>query len=90
MDGLEDAGADLLLLLLITIARVAAQEIVALQETGARSPLAAFVIYALAWIVGFLDSLQEGKYGWSVALVLLLPVLIGPVLYSVFGPRNTR
>jgi hypothetical protein len=52
--------------------------------------LAAFAVYALAWIVGFLDSLQETRFGWSIGLVLLLPFLIGPVLYSVFGPRNTR
>jgi hypothetical protein len=52
--------------------------------------LVAFAAYSLAWIVGFLDSLQESRFGWSIGLVLLLPFLIGPVLYSAFGPRNTR
>ena len=50
----------------------------------------AFVVYALAWFVGFLDSLQESRYGWSVGMVVLIPFLVGPVLYSFFGPRNTR
>lgn len=49
-----------------------------------------FVVYALAWIVGFLDSLQESRFGWSIGMVLLIPFLIGPILYSVLGPRNTR
>jgi hypothetical protein len=52
--------------------------------------LAAFALYSLAWVVGFLDSLQETRFGWSVTMVLLLPFLVGPILYSVFGPSNTR
>jgi hypothetical protein len=54
------------------------------------SLLVAIGLYAAAWIVGFLDSLQERKFGWSLAMVVLIPFLIGPLLYSVFGPRNTR
>jgi hypothetical protein len=52
--------------------------------------LVAIGLYAIAWIVGFLDSLQERKFGWTLAMVVLVPFLIGPLLYSVFGPRNTR
>jgi len=49
-----------------------------------------FLIYAFAWIVALLDSIQEKKFGWSVGLVLLLPFGIGPLLYSLIGPRNTK
>jgi hypothetical protein len=52
--------------------------------------LLALLVYAVAWIVGFIDSIQERAYGWSVALFLLLPFFIGPLLYSFFGPKNTR
>jgi hypothetical protein len=57
---------------------------------AALSFVAAFGVYALAWIVGFLDSLQESRYGWSIGMVVLIPFLVGPILYSVFGPRNTK
>jgi hypothetical protein len=50
----------------------------------------ALLVYAVAWIVGFIDSIQERAYGWTVALFLLLPFFIGPLLYSFFGPKNTR
>lgn len=50
----------------------------------------ALFAYALAWIVGFLDSVQESRYGWSIGMVVLIPFLVGPILYSVFGPRNTK
>jgi hypothetical protein len=52
--------------------------------------IAAFLIYALAWLVAFTDSIQERAYTWSIALIVLLPVLVGPLLYSFIGPRNTR
>jgi uncharacterized oligopeptide transporter (OPT) family protein len=52
--------------------------------------LLAILVYAIAWIVGFIDSVQEKAYGWTVALFLLLPFFIGPLLYSFFGPKNTR
>jgi hypothetical protein len=48
------------------------------------------LIYAVAWIVAFFDSIQERRLGWVIGLVVLLPVGIGPILYSVIGPRNTR
>jgi hypothetical protein len=50
----------------------------------------AIIVYAIAWIVGFIDSIQERAFGWTVALFLLLPFFIGPLLYSFFGPKNTR
>lgn len=48
------------------------------------------LIYAVAWIVAFFDSIQERRLGWVIGLVVLLPVGVGPVLYSLIGPRNTR
>jgi ABC-type spermidine/putrescine transport system permease subunit I len=50
----------------------------------------AAIIYAIAWIVAFLDSFQEKRWGWLVALIILLPFWIGPLLYAVFGPKNTK
>ncbi|HST90354.1 MAG TPA: hypothetical protein VLJ14_18405 [Ktedonobacterales bacterium] len=49
-----------------------------------------FLLYAVAWIVALLDSIQEKKFAWSVGLILLLPFGIGPLLYSLIGPRNTK
>jgi hypothetical protein len=57
---------------------------------GVLSLLGAVAVYALAWVIGFIDSIQERRFGWTAAMVVLVPFLIGPVLYSVFGPRNTR
>ena len=52
--------------------------------------LLAILVYAIAWIVAFIDSIQEKAYGWTVALFLLLPFFIGPLFYSLLGPKNTR
>ena len=52
--------------------------------------LVAAVVYLIAWIVGLIDSIQERRFGWTVALIILSPVLIGPLLYSLIGPRNTK
>jgi hypothetical protein len=52
--------------------------------------LISLLIYAFAWLLALLDSLQERKFGWSVGLFLLLPFWIGPLLYGLIGPRNTR
>ncbi|HEX6541040.1 MAG TPA: hypothetical protein VF040_04735 [Ktedonobacterales bacterium] len=52
--------------------------------------LVAAILYAFAWFVGLFDSIQERRWGWTVTLVILLPVWIGPVLYSLIGPRNTK
>lgn len=48
------------------------------------------VVYALGWLIALIDSIQEGKWAWTIFLVLLLPIWIGPLLYSFFGPRNTK
>jgi hypothetical protein len=50
----------------------------------------AAIVYAIAWFVGLFDSIQERRWGWTVALIILLPVWIGPLLYSLIGPRNTK
>jgi hypothetical protein len=43
------------------------------------------LVYTLAWIIALLDSLQSGRSGWSLALIVLLPLGIGPLLYGIFG-----
>jgi hypothetical protein len=43
------------------------------------------LVYAFAWIIGVLDSLQSRHFGWLLALILLLPLGVGPLLYSIFG-----
>jgi hypothetical protein len=43
------------------------------------------LVYAFAWIIGVLDSLQAHRLGWVLALILLLPLGVGPLLYSIFG-----
>lgn len=48
------------------------------------------LVYTLAWIIALLDSLQAGRVRWSVALILLLPLGIGPLLYGVLGLGRTR
>jgi hypothetical protein len=57
---------------------------------GTLALLVGGLVYAIAWIIGFADSIQERRWGWTVALVILLPVWVGPLLYSLFGPRNTK
>ncbi len=52
--------------------------------------LVAAVVYLIAWIVALFDSIQERRWGWLIALIILSPVLIGPLLYSVIGPKNTK
>jgi hypothetical protein len=52
--------------------------------------LAGLAIYLVAWIIAVLDSLQERRWGWFIGMLLLLPLWIGPLLYSFFGPRNTK
>jgi hypothetical protein len=48
------------------------------------------LIYTLAWLIALLDSLQAGRIGWSVAMILLLPLGIGPLLYGILGLSRTR
>ncbi|HEX6122930.1 MAG TPA: hypothetical protein VFY89_07210 [Ktedonobacterales bacterium] len=52
--------------------------------------LVAALVYLIAWIIALFDSIQERRWGWLVALIILSPVLIGPLLYSLIGPRNTK
>lgn len=48
------------------------------------------LIYAVAWIIALIDSFQERKFGWSIGLLILLPFGLGPLFYSLLGPRNTK
>ena len=52
--------------------------------------LVAAILYFIAWVVALFDSIQERRWGWLVTLIILSPVLIGPLLYSLFGPKNTK
>jgi hypothetical protein len=48
------------------------------------------ILYALAWIIAFIDSIQERSWAWTIFLLVLLPIWIGPLLYSFIGPKNTK
>lgn len=50
----------------------------------------AALCYLFAWVVALLDSIQERRWGWTILLLLLSVVLIGPLLYSLIGPKNTK
>ena len=52
--------------------------------------LVAALIYVFAWFIALFDSIQERRWGWLVGLIILLPFGIGPIVYSVIGPRNTK
>jgi hypothetical protein len=52
--------------------------------------LGGLAIYLFAWLIGVLDAIQERRWGWVLAMLLLLPLWIGPLLYSLFGPPNTK
>jgi len=87
-----------LILTLITIALIAVGVLLAQGGVFGSSNiglsliayLVAAVVYLVAWIVALFDSIQERRWGWLVALIILSPVLIGPLLYSVIGPKNTK
>jgi hypothetical protein len=57
---------------------------------GVLALVVAFFVYAFAWVIALVDSIQERKFIWSVGLLLLLPFGIGPIIYSLVGPKNTR
>ena len=57
--------------------------------TGLAAIIVGGLVYALAWMIGVLDSLQTRRLGWLLALILLLPIAIGPLLYSIFGLRSS-
>jgi hypothetical protein len=48
------------------------------------------LVYTVAWIIALFDSIQERKFGWSLGLLALLTFWVGPIVYSLFGPRNRR
>lgn len=52
--------------------------------------LVGVLVYAIAWVVALFDSIQERRFGWSVGLIVLVPFLIGPALYGLVGPHNTK
>ena len=48
------------------------------------------LIYAVAWIVALLDSIQERNFLWTIGLIVLVPFFVGPAVYGVLGPKNTQ
>lgn len=50
----------------------------------------ALLLYIFAWFVALFDSMQEKRFGWTIGLIVMLPIAIGPIVYSVFGPKNTK
>jgi|SRR6185312_4967158 len=57
---------------------------------AALSFVIAAIVYFIAWVVALFDSIQERRWGWLITLIILSPVLIGPLLYSLIGPKNTK
>jgi hypothetical protein len=57
---------------------------------GVVAILIALLIYVLAWFIALLDSVQERRWGWTILLVLLAATGLGPLVYSLLGPRNTK
>jgi hypothetical protein len=48
------------------------------------------VVYVLAWVIAVLDCILARRYRWSLALAILMPLGIGPLLYGLFGLRSSR
>lgn len=81
------------LIMLLLTAGLTTFGILQFQSTMLYAVLAligAAVIYALSWIVAFLDAIQERSWTWIIFLILLLPIVIGPLLYAFAGPKNTK
>ena len=57
---------------------------------GALFLIVGVLVYAIAWIIGLADSIQERRWGWTIAMIILVFFWVGPLLYSLFGPRNTK
>jgi hypothetical protein len=57
---------------------------------GALALLVGALIYVFAWFIALFDSIQERRWGWLIGLLVLLPVGLGPIVYSLIGPRNTK
>jgi len=48
------------------------------------------VVYAIAWLIALIDSIQERHFGWSIILIVLSVFLVGPAIYGLIGPKNTK
>ena len=48
------------------------------------------VVYAIAWLIALIDSIQERRFGWSIMLVVLSVFFVGPAIYGLLGPKNTK
>jgi hypothetical protein len=57
---------------------------------GALALLIGGLIYIFAWFIALFDSIQERRWGWLIGLIVLLPFGLGPIVYSLIGPRNTK
>jgi hypothetical protein len=58
--------------------------------SGILALLIGALIYVFAWFIALFDAIQERRWGWLVGLIVLLPFGIGPIVYSVIGPHNTK
>jgi hypothetical protein len=83
-----------LILTLLTIGLIAAAVHNGMSGVHALTSILMFVvaliIYVFAWFIALFDSIQEKRFGWTIGLVVMLPIAIGPVVYSVLGPKNTK
>ena len=63
---------------------------------GSNAPLSillfvlAVPVYVIAWFVALFDAFQEKRFGWVLGLIVLLPTFVGPAIYGVLGPKNTK
>ena len=57
------------------------------SNTGLPAIVMGNLVYLFAWIIGMLDSVQARRTGWTLAQLLLLPFVVGPLLYALFGLR---
>jgi len=48
------------------------------------------LVYGIAWLVALFDSIQERRFGWVLGLIVLFPVVVGPAIYGLLGPKNTK
>jgi hypothetical protein len=52
--------------------------------------LVGLLVYAVAWIVALVDSIQERNLLWTIGLIVLVPFFVGPAVYGILGPKNTK
>ncbi len=48
------------------------------------------MIYVLAWTIAIMDCILARRFRWSLALAILMPLGIGPLLYGLFGLHGSR